>query len=285
MSDVSVDFFVGLETNVWEALCAGDPVEDRTQLSDDFLGVYPTGYADASDHAGELADGATVVSYEIIAPRIRVFTPDHVLLAYEAAYQRPRATPERMFVSSVWSRRDDGWVNVFSQDTPVADVDAPVSAQPAHERAEDERRLERAIVEAEIGEAAGGVPIGAALIADDGTVLGAGHNRRVQHGSAIRHGETDALEQAGRLGAEVYRQCTMYTTLSPCSMCTGALLLYGIPRVVIGENRSFLGEEQLLRSRGVEVIVLDSARCKGLMDGFIAEHPEIWFEDIGEHAP
>ena len=118
----------------------------------------------------------------------------------------------------------------------------------------------------------------------DGRVLGAGHNRRVQLGSAIRHGETDALEEAGRLPAAVYRRATMYTTLSPCDMCTGAILLYGIPRVVLGENRTFLGGEDLLRSRGVEVVNLDSAECVALMDEFIAAHPEIWNEDIGEDS-
>ena len=146
---------------------------------------------------------------------------------------------------------------------------------------DDQGFLARAIEQARIGRDEGGVPIGAALVAD-GRVLGAGHNRRVQQGSAIRHGETDALEEAGRLPASVYRQATMYTTLSPCDMCTGAILLYGIPRVVIGENRTFMGGEDLLRSRGVEVINLDSAECKALMDEFIAAHPDIWNEDIGE---
>lgn len=145
---------------------------------------------------------------------------------------------------------------------------------------DDQGFLDVAIQQARIGRDEGGVPIGAALVAD-GQVLGAGHNRRVQQGSAIRHGETDALEEAGRLAASVYRRATMYTTLSPCDMCTGAILLYGIPRVVIGENRTFMGAEDLLRSRGVEVVNLDSAECKALMDEFIAEHPEIWNEDIG----
>ena len=145
----------------------------------------------------------------------------------------------------------------------------------------DQEFLAVAIEQARIGRDEGGVPIGAALVVD-GRVLGAGHNRRVQLGSAIRHGETDALEEAGRLPAAVYRRATMYTTLSPCDMCTGAILLYGIPRVVIGENRTFLGGEDLLRSRGVEVVNLDSAECVALMDEFIAAHPEIWNEDIGE---
>jgi cytosine deaminase len=149
----------------------------------------------------------------------------------------------------------------------------------------DERDLDglrRAIEQARIGRDEGGIPIGAALVADDGTVLGVGHNRRVQLGSAIRHGETDALERAGRLPASVYRRSTMYTTLSPCDMCTGAVLLYGIPRVVIGENRTFVGGEEHLRGRGVEVIDLDSQECVDLMREFIAAHPELWNEDIGE---
>ena len=141
--------------------------------------------------------------------------------------------------------------------------------------------LELAIAEARLGADEGGVPIGAALVAD-GRVLGVGHNRRVQQNSAIRHGETDALENVGRLPASVYKRSTMYTTLSPCDMCTGAILLYGIPRVVIGENRTFMGGEDLLGSRGVEVVNLDSPDCKALMDAFIAAHPDIWNEDIGE---
>ena len=140
-----------------------------------------------------------------------------------------------------------------------------------------------AIAEARAGRAEGGVPIGAALVVD-GMVLGAGRNRRVQLGSPIRHGETDALEIAGRQPANVYRRATMYTTLSPCEMCTGAILLYGIPRVVIGENRTFRGAEDLLRSRGVEVVNLDSAECAEMMADFIAAHPELWYEDIGEEA-
>jgi creatinine deaminase len=143
--------------------------------------------------------------------------------------------------------------------------------------------LEVAIEQARIGRSEGGVPIGAALVAD-GAVLGAGRNRRVQLGSPIRHGETDALQTAGRQPASVYRRSTMYTTLSPCHMCTGAILLYEIPRVVIGENRTFLGAEDLLRQHGVEVVVAESEECYRLMQEFIAEHPEIWFEDIGEEA-
>jgi cytosine/creatinine deaminase len=145
----------------------------------------------------------------------------------------------------------------------------------------DAELLEVALEQARIGRAEGGVPIGAAILVD-GLVVGAGHNRRVQLGSAIRHGETDALEVAGRLPASRYRRATMATTLSPCDMCTGAILLYGIPRLVIGENRTFRGGEDLLRSRGVEVVNLDSTECYDLLQGFITEHPEIWNEDIGE---
>lgn len=147
----------------------------------------------------------------------------------------------------------------------------------------DRHYLGLAVAEAELGRSAGGIPIGAVLVAD-GDVLGAGHNQRVQLGSAIRHGETDALENAGRQAAAVYARSTMYTTLSPCHMCTGAILLYGIPRVVVGENSTFLGAEDLLRANGVEVVVLDDPRCIELMTTFIAEEPELWFEDIGEIA-
>ena len=142
--------------------------------------------------------------------------------------------------------------------------------------------LELAIQEARLGRSEGGIPIGAALVRDDGTVLGVGHNRRVQMDSAIRHGETDALERAGRLPATEYARSTMYTTLSPCDMCTGAILLYGIKRVVMGENRTFVGGEDYLRSRGVEVVNLDSQACVDLMDEFIAARPDVWNEDIGE---
>jgi cytosine/creatinine deaminase len=145
----------------------------------------------------------------------------------------------------------------------------------------DAALLEIAKAEARAGLAEGGIPIGAALVVD-GMVLGAGHNRRVQLGSPIRHGETDALEAAGRQPASVYRRSTMATTLSPCDMCTGAILLYEIPRVVIGENRTFLGAEELLRSRGVEVVVLGDAECVAMMDEFISAHPDLWKEDIGE---
>lgn len=146
---------------------------------------------------------------------------------------------------------------------------------------DDERFLEVAIEQARLGAQEGGVPIGAALVVD-GEVLGAGRNRRVQQGSAIRHGETDALEVAGRQPAAVYARATMYTTLSPCDMCTGAVLLYGIPRVVVGENRTFMGAEDLLRARGVEVVVADSRECVEMMAAFIREHQALWHEDIGE---
>jgi cytosine deaminase len=145
----------------------------------------------------------------------------------------------------------------------------------------DRRWLDAAIAEARTGRDEGGVPIGAALVAD-GVLLAGGHNRRVQEGSSIHHGETNALERAGRQPARVYRASTMYTTLSPCDMCSGAMLLYGIPRVVIGENTTFMGAEELLRGRGVEVVVADDDECKELMRAFIAASPELWNEDIGE---
>ena len=140
--------------------------------------------------------------------------------------------------------------------------------------------LAAAVQAARAGLAEGGIPIGAALIVD-GAVLATGSNKRVQQGSAIRHGETDCLENAGRLPASVYAKATMVTTLSPCDMCTGAILLYKIPRVVIGENRTFYGGEDLLRSRGVEVVVLDDPECTALMTDFIAAQPSLWNEDIG----
>lgn len=140
--------------------------------------------------------------------------------------------------------------------------------------------MQAAIDEARVGLAEGGIPIGAVLV-HEGRIIGRGHNRRVQQGSAIRHGEMDALENAGRLPARVYRESVLYTTLSPCAMCCGAILLYGIPRVVIGENRTFLGEEELLKSRGVELDLRQDATCIVLMRDFIAAHPELWNEDIG----
>ena len=141
--------------------------------------------------------------------------------------------------------------------------------------------LDAAIEEAEQGLAERGIPIGAVLV-HQGRIIGRGHNRRVQHGSATLHGEMDALERAGRQPARVYRESIMYTTLSPCAMCTGAILLYGIPHVVIGENRTFMGDEALLASRGVRVEVVQDARCIRLMQQFIADHPDLWNEDIGE---
>lgn len=141
--------------------------------------------------------------------------------------------------------------------------------------------LEAAIDEAGLGLAEGGIPIGSILVLDD-QIVGRGHNRRVQKASAILHGEMDALENAGRLIAAEYRRSLLYTTLSPCHMCTGAILLYGIPTVVIGENRTFHGPEDLLVQSGVEVIVVDDQRCFDMMVGFIQARPELWNEDIGE---
>ena len=146
-----------------------------------------------------------------------------------------------------------------------------------------DRFMQAAIDEALAGRDEGGIPIGAVLV-HDGTIIGAGHNRRVQMGSAIRHGETDALERAGRQPASVYQNSVMYTTLSPCAMCTGAILLYGIPKVVIGENQTFMGEEALLAERGVEVTVLNDDTCISMMRDFIAAEPHLWNEDIGEPA-
>ena len=147
----------------------------------------------------------------------------------------------------------------------------------------DEELLALALAEAKVGLAEGGIPIGAALAHGD-RLLGVGHNRRVQMGSAIRHGETDCLENVGRLPASIYAESTMATTLSPCDMCTGAILLYGIPRLVIGENSTFYGGEDYLRARGVEVVVVDDEECKAMMQEFIARNPELWNEDIGVPA-
>ena len=138
-----------------------------------------------------------------------------------------------------------------------------------------------AIEEARAGEREGGIPIGSVLV-HDGRIIGRGHNRRVQQGSAIRHGEMDALERAGRQPARVYRESILYTTLSPCAMCSGAILLYRIPHVIVGEHQTFLGEEAWLRSRGVRVDVLEDAECIALMARFIAANPSLWLEDIGE---
>jgi cytosine deaminase len=140
--------------------------------------------------------------------------------------------------------------------------------------------MRAALEEARLGLREGGIPIGSVLVHRD-RILGRGHNRRQQAGSVVLHGEMDALERAGRQLAAVYRECTLYTTLSPCAMCSGAILLYGIPRVVVGENRTFRGEEDLLRSRGVFVEVLQDADCERLLADFIRGHPALWNEDIG----
>jgi cytosine/creatinine deaminase len=141
--------------------------------------------------------------------------------------------------------------------------------------------LQAAIDEAKKGLSAGGIPIGSVLVCD-GKIIGRGHNQRVQHGSVIHHGEMNCLENTGRLKASVYRRCTIYSTLSPCPMCSGAILLYGIPRVVVGENVTFKGPEEYVRSQGVRVDVLQNEECIQLMRDFIAKNPELWNEDIGE---
>jgi len=141
--------------------------------------------------------------------------------------------------------------------------------------------MQAAIDEAKLGLAQGGIPIGSVLV-HNGKIIGRGHNKRVQTGSPTLHGEMDALENAGRQPASVYRQSVIYTTLSPCSMCTGAILLYGIPKVVIGENQSFMGEEALLKSKGVEIEMIDSNECKQMMNEFMLEKSELWHEDLGE---
>jgi creatinine deaminase len=140
--------------------------------------------------------------------------------------------------------------------------------------------LAAAIAEAEAGLREGGIPIGSVLV-HGGRILGRGHNRRVQRGSVVLHGEMDALENAGRQPAAIYRESVLYTTLSPCPMCTGAILLYGIPRVIVGENRTFLGDEALLASRGVSVEVIQDVDCIRMMGAFIRDHPSLWNEDIG----
>lgn len=141
--------------------------------------------------------------------------------------------------------------------------------------------LDAALAQARAGLAEGGIPIGSVLV-HQGTIIGSGRNRRVQRGSSVLHGEMDALEHAGRQPASVYRDSVLYTTLSPCAMCSGAILLYGIPHIVVGENQTFLGEEELLRSRGVRVDVVQDRRCIELMRDFIAAFPALWNEDIGE---
>ena len=144
----------------------------------------------------------------------------------------------------------------------------------------DDVFMQAALDEAGAGLREGGIPIGAVLV-HDGRIIGRGHNRRVQRGSPVLHGEMDALERAGRQPASVYRASTLYTTLSPCAMCSGAILLYGIPTVIVGENQTFMGEEELLRSRGVAVTVLQDPECIELLSAFIREYPELWNEDIG----
>ncbi len=141
--------------------------------------------------------------------------------------------------------------------------------------------MQAAVAEAELGLAEGGIPIGAVLVID-GNIVGRGHNQRVQKGSCTLHAEMDCLENAGRLTAADYRRAVLYSTLSPCDMCSGTVLLYGIPKVVIGENQTFQGPEAYLQSRGVELVNLQDARCKDLMTAFIAAKPALWFEDIGE---
>ena len=141
--------------------------------------------------------------------------------------------------------------------------------------------LEAAIEEAKKGMAEGGVPIGSVLVMD-GQIVGRGHNQRVQKGSAVLHAEMDCLENAGRIKASDYRRATLYSTLSPCEMCSGAVLLYGIAKVVIGENRTFCGPEDYVRSRGVEVVIIDNQECRRLMETFIKNNPDLWNEDIGK---
>jgi cytosine deaminase len=143
--------------------------------------------------------------------------------------------------------------------------------------------MEAAIEEARKGMKEGGIPIGSVIV-HNGRIIGRGHNRRVQNGSPILHGEMDAFENAGRQSAKIYRESVLYTTLSPCSMCSGAILLYNIPKVVIGENKAFLGEEELLKSRGVNLEVLQNGDCIELMEKFINEFPQLWNEDIGEES-
>ena len=140
--------------------------------------------------------------------------------------------------------------------------------------------LQAAINEAKLGLSEGGIPIGSVLVCD-GKIIGRGHNQRVQQGSVIHHGEMNCLENAGRLPGAVYKRCTIYTTLSPCPMCSGAIVLYGIPKVIVGENKTFLGAEEYLRSQGIQVEVLQNEECIRLMQNFIAANPKLWNEDIG----
>lgn len=147
---------------------------------------------------------------------------------------------------------------------------------------DDKQGMKIAFEEAKKSYEEGGVPIGGALIHEDGTILGRGHNMRFQSSSATLHGEISTLENAGRLKGSIYKKCTMYTTLSPCHMCTGACIMYGIKRVVLGENDNFVGGEDLLKQKGIEVVNLNDKDCKDLMSKFIKERPEDWYEDIGE---
>lgn len=140
--------------------------------------------------------------------------------------------------------------------------------------------MQATIAEAKKGFEEGGIPIGSVLVYNN-EIIGRGHNKRIQNGSVVLHGEMDALENAGRLPASVYKNATLYTTLSPCAMCTGAILLYGIKKVIIGENHTFIGSEELLKKSGVEVSIIDSQECKDLMKVFITNNPELWNEDIG----
>jgi cytosine/creatinine deaminase len=169
------------------------------------------------------------------------------------------------------------------EEEPVTTPPLPTVPTDLTPEERDRFFLGLAVEQARIGWAEGGVPIGAALV-DGDRVLAVGRNRRVQMASAIRHGETDCIERAGRLPASVYRRSVLYTTLSPCLMCAGTALLYDIPRVVVGENRSFQVSEELLRSRGVQVDVLDDPDCLALMERMLAERPELWLEDIGEES-
>jgi len=158
-------------------------------------------------------------------------------------------------------------------------IATPPSKDPS---VKDLENMRVAIQQARLGFEEGGIPIGGALFSTDGKLLGAGRNKRIQEGSPTKHGEIDCLENIGRLSASVYKGCTMYTTLSPCTMCSGAIILFGIRRVVLGENTTFVGGEDFLTSRGVEIINLDSTECKELMAKFIQAKPGVWNEDIGE---
>lgn len=171
------------------------------------------------------------------------------------------------------SRNPDTICTILKPFEPDTNTSETTSMNPVY--------LQAAIDEAILGFSEGGIPIGSVLV-HQGRIIGRGHNRRMQRGSVILHGEMDALENAGRMPAEVYRQSVLYTTLSPCSMCTGAILLYGIPEVIIGENQTFMGEELLLRTRGVKVTVLQEAACIEMMQRFIRANPDEWNEDIGK---